>query len=977
MTLNSAQQKAIEYSDGPLLIVAGAGTGKTSVITQKIAQLITTQQARPEEILAVTFTDKASAEMLNRVEALFDFGYSELSIMTFHAFAQRLLEDNALLVGLPNRFKVLTTTQTWLLMRENLDEFKLDFYRPLANPARHIHELIRHFSKCKDELITPEAYLAYAEAEAHVSGDMNQEERSRLTELAGAYHAYNQLLLKNNSLDFGDLIFYAHKLLNERPALLARLRAKYRYILVDEFQDVNAAQYALVCLLAGDKNQLTVVGDDDQSIYAFRGASVSNILRFKDDFPAAREIVLTENYRSTQQILDMAYQSIVHNNPDRLEVKLQIDKRLRAAGNRPAGPNPEHLAASNLTVETQLVVAKIVELKAERTENCWADSAILVRANNQAEPFIHELERHGIPFEFRAAAGLYRQAIVLDCVNFLKLTDDYHESPAIFRLLCLPFRELGADDRHKFVYFAKKKSLSYFEALKQIRAAAISEAGLKIIEGLRSLIETGMTKSSQEKPSAILAWFLEVSGYFAYLTRAENTHGAAIFEQIQYLTQFFEQLAAYEAAHPENPTVAGFLEQYQYVLEAGDEGALTPQIETADRVHIMTVHGAKGLEFENVFVVNLVEERFPGRRRGEGIELPLELIQEQLPEGDEHYQEERRLFYVAVTRAKQRLFFSSAADYGGARARKLSRFLAELGFVQPKTEVAHQQLPQQTDHNISETTLPIFELPTAFSFSQIKTYQTCPYQYKLAHVLKLPVPRGNPSFSFGQSMHRALQKFYERMQELNTAQQASLFAPPQSEHKTQAGVAVPAIEELLRLYDESWITDWYADAPQRENYYKKGQEILRTFYASNVSAWRVPISLEGWFKISLGSYMLQGRIDRIDQLPDGTLEIIDYKTGEPKEKLTAEDKEQLLIYQWAASSVGQYRQYGLPSQLTFYYLNNNTRISFHGTAEEIQALQEKLLGIIARIARGDFTATPSPFVCKHCDFRGICEFRRL
>jgi len=423
--LNKSQQEAVDYINGPLLIVAGAGTGKTTVVTQKIAKLIESKQAEPEQILALTFTEKAATEMQERVDELVMLGYAEMQISTFHAFCQLILEKYALEIGLPDRFKLLTETDAWLLMKKHLYDFELDYYRPLGNPTRHIHALLKHFSKCKDELITPADYLAYAENVKLDTDEVNIDETSRLTELANAYHTYNQLLLDNLALDFGDLIFYTVKLLRERPAICKSLQEQFKYILVDEFQDVNYAQYELVQLLTNNReNQLTVVGDDDQSIYAFRGASVSNILRFKDDYPSAKEVVLTENYRSGQVILDSAYTLIKHNDPDRLEIKLGLNKKLSAAIDIQAAVT--HLSFDTLDSEALNVAAKIKELKDQNANLTWDDVAILVRANNHATIFMETLERCGIPYEFLSSSGLYRQAIVMDAVNVFKVLDSYN-----------------------------------------------------------------------------------------------------------------------------------------------------------------------------------------------------------------------------------------------------------------------------------------------------------------------------------------------------------------------------------------------------------------------------------------------------------------------------------------------------------------------------------------------------------------------
>lgn len=987
--LNPSQKQAVEYLDGPLIIVAGAGTGKTTVITQKIARLIEQKLATPEEILALTFTDKAAEEMLTRVDGLINIGYVDLQISTFHSFCQKIIEQFGLDIGLNHKSKLLTEVDAWLLVRKNFDKFNLDYYRPMGNPASHIHALISHWQKCKDELITPPEYLSYAE---NISADKDNaeiEDKSRLAEVANAYHAYNQLLLDNNSLDFADLIFYTIKLLKERPLILKALQAKFKYILIDEFQDVNFAQYQLVQMLSG-RGQLTVVGDDDQSIYAFRGASVSNILRFKDDFPKAKEIVLNENYRSNQEILDTAYKLIQNNNPDRLEAKLKIDKKLVAKERSPiptpkaSGTGVEHIHCSTIDGEVKSVIEEIIKIKQTDKNAVWDDFAILVRANSHSEPFISALEKAGIPYEFLAAAGLYRQPLILDCINFFKALDNYRESTAIYRLLTIPLWHMDEHDLQKITYHAKKESISFYEAVKNAPRFGLSPAGLAITEKLLRIISAGLQNARHEKPTTVLFRFLEDSGWLEFLTKEEEKQNSAMIRQIYQLQEFLEYIKKYENANAD-ASVANFLAHFSYVLESGDLGSLFQPVDTPDSVNIITIHKAKGLEFKYVFVVNLVEDRFPARRRNESIEIPPSLIKEQLPEGDGHIQEERRLFYVAITRAKERLILTSADDYGGVKTKKICRFLPEIGFNKfPEQTVGAKGKVLSPSPKIEpDKSLFIYQIPDVFSFSQIKSFRTCPYQYKLAHILKIPT-KGSASFSFGQSMHSTMQKFYERLKELNQTAQISLFALPaplsggQAEKTTfedRQKIKAPTLDELLNFYEESWLGDWYKSPAQKDEYYKTGKDILRAFYSAEQDHWTIPVSLEGWFKIKVGNYLIHGRIDRIDQLADGGLEIIDYKTGAAKTKVEGEDKDQLLIYQIAASQLPEYKQIGAPKKLTYFYLNDNTKVSFLGADRELDKLEEKLIGAIEEIKSGNFTATPGSHVCKYCDFRDICQYR--
>lgn len=672
--LNEQQKKAVEHTDGPMIIVAGAGTGKTTVITQKISHFISQKLAKPEEILALAFNEKAAEEIQERVDEIVNVGYTEMHISTFHAFCQRILEKYSFDVGLPSSFRILSQTDAWILIKKNLEKFNLDYYTPLGNPTKHIHELIRHFSKCKDELISPQEYLEYAE---NIKSDEDdEEEKNRLKEVANAYLMYSQVLLDNDSLDFGDLIYYTVQLLEKRPNIRKELQKQFKYILVDEFQDVNWAQFQLVRLLS--KDNLTVVGDDDQSVYSFRGASVSNILQFKDEFDKATEVVLNKNYRSGQNILDKAYESVQFNNPDRLEKKLNIDKKLQSMIKDKGSVINAH--KNTLDDEVKFVVDEILSIKKKNKDAVWDDFAILVRANNHANPFISAFESNNVPYEFLASAGLYRQPIVLDCISFFSLLNNYHESSAIFRLLRLPFLKFKENDIQKITYNAKRKSIPYYEAMKKANVFNLSIEGVEICQKIIELIHDGMKQARNEKPHRVLYNFLEKSGYLKYLAHEEGEGNREVTRQIYQLTQFFEYIKKYEE-NISDAKVTDFMEQFEYLIQSGEQGIMYQPTDTPDSINIVTIHKAKGLEFKYVFVVNLVEDRFPTRRRGQGIELPIDLVKEQLPEGDSHIQEERRLFYVAITRAKERLYLTSAFNYGGVRCKNISRFLDEIGYA--------------------------------------------------------------------------------------------------------------------------------------------------------------------------------------------------------------------------------------------------------------------------------------------------------
>ncbi len=994
--LNQAQQEAVTHDKGPLLIVAGAGTGKTAVITRRIAHLITDGKCATDEILALTFTDKAAGEMEERVDQLLPYGYVDLWISTFHSFAERILHDHGLEIGLPHDFKLLNTTQQWLLVRQNLDKFNLDYYRPLGNPTKFIHALIRHFSRAKDENVSAKDYLAYVE-ELKLNADSAEfirtvvddeqlekmdkaelkevlaQEITKQEEIANAYHVYQQLLLDNNALDFGDLINYCLKLFNERKNILARYRRQFKYILVDEFQDTNYAQYELVKLLAAPSNNITVVGDDDQAIYKFRGASISNILQFKDDYPEAKEIFLNQNYRSRQNILDLSYDFICQNNPYRLEVKLagdsqKLSKKLISA----TSDSGEilHLHGRRLADEVKLVISKITELYNQSQETNWSDFAILVRANSGADDFAYALEQAGIPYQFFASKGLYGKKIILDLLAYFKLLDDYHEGPAMYRLLSLPLWGLSHQDIVNLNYFASRKSQSLYETCRQAAALNdVSEAGKKKIAEILAILDRHCQLTRQNKNTTeIIQAFLADSGYLQTLTTKDTRENR---QQLNYLNQFYKKIQEFEKENADK-SLKNFLAFMDLETEAGEEGTLAQnwEEESPDSVKVMTIHAAKGLEFKYVFLPNLVDKRFPTIARGEAIDLPAKLVKEIVPEGDIHLQEERRLFYVAMTRAKTGLYFSSADDYGGARKKRLSRFLAELeerGLKLAKgAEKSEEDLsPAKKERPAGADNGAAYLPPSRFSFTQLKAFENCPYQYRFAHILKVPA-RGKPQFSFGRTMHLTLQRFFQEVNRRKNSRQPDLFGQSAGQPEEVKW------EDLRKIYQESFIDDWYPDKKTKEDFFKKGEDILKVFFQKYSAEKPEVKNLEYPFSLRIGEggrYIIRGVIDRIDEA-GGKIRIVDYKTGNAKDKLSAEDKEQLLIYQIAARRVMKEEA----AELVFYYLDNNREVSFLGNDKELGKVEDKIIATIEEIKKGDFPPRPSE-LCKYCDFYNICEFR--
>jgi DNA helicase-2/ATP-dependent DNA helicase PcrA len=432
--------------------------------------------------------------------------------------------------------------------------------------------------------------------------------------------------------------------------------------------------------------------------------------------------------------------------------------------------------------------------------------------------------------------------------------------------------------------------------------------------------------------------------------------------------------------------VKAFLEELDLEIDAGEQGGLAPDLESGpEAIKVMTVHAAKGLEFKYVFIANLVDKRFPTIERKEAIAIPDALVKEILPVGDVHLEEERRLFYVAMTRAKEGLFLSWSPDYGGIRKKKPSLFLFETGLsnkiLADNKEVAEKNSgsPIFKTNNQPAGTKISFKLPSYFSYTQLAAFNNCPYQYRFAHILRIPI-KGKFNFSFGKTMHSALQKIFGLVIEKKGLGQGSLFIKSagdnmgSSEETKEIYSPDISFNEILKLYDASWIDDWYDSKKQKEEYKKLGQEILKVFHDKYNRRWPDTIFLEKGFNVKITVngelYTVRGVIDRIDEV-DGKIKIIDYKTGRPKDKLSPEEKEQLFIYQLAVSDI--FKQ--TVGSLAFYYLENNSEVEFLGNSDDLNNIKEKIIGTINEIKKGEFPAKPSQ-LCRFCDFFAICEFRQ-
>lgn len=982
--LNTQQKQAVTYSKGPLLIIAGAGTGKTTVVTERIKHLILEQNVTSYEILALTFTEKAAREMEERVDIAMPLGYTQMWISTFHAFCDRILRNDAIQIGLTPGYRLMTQAESVQFFRNQLFQLDLDYYRPLGNPTKFVLGMIQHFSRLKDEDVSPREYLDYVQkfeiriskSEANSKSktrnlkqrDSSREELKKLRELSTAYYQYEKFKAKEGVMDFSDLIANTLLLFRKRPNVLSYYRKQFKHILVDEFQDTNIAQYELIKLLApADANpHLAVVGDDSQSIYKFRGAAISNILSFMKDYKHAKQLVLNKNYRSTQTILDRSHTLIAHNDPDTLESQMGISKRLKKMRDI-VEADIKFIYTERVEDEAEEIVESIQKIRTSEGRK-WSDFALLVRANNHAEPFIRSFKRHRIPYQFLGPGMLFRQEEVKDLISYLKVINNFEDSLSFYRLLTMPLFDLNVRDIAALVNYAKKHNCSLFEAAEQILKEHVKESSqtsLSFIQSssyeelgkIISMIYRHLALAPKESAGQILFYFLEDTGLINQL--AEYTT-VAEEKRAQNISKLFDRLKSFEAEH-ENASVSAVVDWIDLSMELG-ESPLANDMDWVenDAVNILTVHSSKGLEFPVVFLVNLTTGRFPTYERREQIPIPEDLIKETLPSGDYHVQEERRLFYVGMTRARDRLFLSAAKFYGeGKRERKVSLFINEtLGksMIDISKTNREKQLSfldyQHSEQLEKPKTLPVKPI-TYLSYSQIETFKFCPMHYKARYVLKLPTPT-YAAASYGQVMHQTMNMFYQ---------------------KVKSGEK-PSLKLMIDTYASLWNPAGFESKQHEMQMKRLGEKQLKKYFETQFSSKNLPADLEKKFIFPVTKNLkFGGIVDRIDLLSDGKLEIIDYKTSNKVPSQKEIDKNlQLTLYALAASEVYDIGRKKEPENilLSLYFFKDNVKLSTTRTREQLSKAQQEVIKIAEEIEHSDFACSGTQW-CVNCEYKMLCS----
>ena len=953
--LTHEQRSAVEHGEGPLLVIAGAGTGKTHVITARIVHLIRSGAAKPHEILALTFTEKAAATMQERVDLNLPIGRSDAAIRTFNSFGNEACRDFAVELGL-GELRVLSDAEQAIFVREHLfTELPLRKYRPAADPTQYIRALLELFGRAGQEDISAERYVDHVrgmrrDLESGV-GDADEDEVSSQEELAAAFSAYTDLKRRKGVLDFSDQIALTLRLLRDHPAGARRLRSRYRYVLVDEFQDTDRAQFELIRALVEPHHNLTVVGDDDQAIFGWRGATLGGFEAFDRAFPGRALVTLVENRRSPQDLLDAAHRLISHN-ADRLEERLAIDKHLR--GREPAdAPAVEHLQFAAGADEAEGVADRIASLAVRGRR--LGDVAVLVRNNADALRVLNALARRELPAHFAGGGQLYEREEVKLLIAFLTAVARPGDDLQLFFLatssmyLFPPAEILRVTEASQRGHRPLRQE---FETIARAAEGEWSDAARAAAARLVDDLAYYAARATEVTTGELLYEFLERT---KLLDRYRDPESALAEEQGRNVAKFLRQvLTAGQVLAVDR--VATFVPHLELLREAGDDPAAADFEESQTTVNVLTIHKAKGLEFGVVFLIAATEDRLPGSFRPPQLHLPDGLADLPSLDREWHIGEERRLAYVAMTRAKEQMFFTSAVDYGGMRRVRPSRFIGEaLGRrIEPLTvrSTAFEELQRyQPSSAPADSVLPGLgaDEVLTISYSQIDEYRRCPLRYRYHHVLGLE-PRKTPPMIYGEALHAAVGDYLRRKRE-------------------GAEVSVATLEATFR---SSWLAEGWISPQHEADRFEAGLAALRRFHAAEQGR-PAPDLVEQPFSVMLGRDRVIGRWDRVDRAGDGAV-ITDYKSTvlEPEDvaapqRLAAQNL-QLRVY-----AIAHEKMFGRrPAKVALEYLETGRRGETTPGEDDMAAVRAQITTTAARIRRREFGATPDARTCGDCPFNRIC-----
>ena len=975
--LNEAQRKAVEHVDGPLLVVAGAGTGKTRVIIERIRNLLESQpDLQGDNIMALTFTDKAAGEMAWRIKRAVGERAENVWVSTFHKFClEKILQP------LRPDVQALEPIDYKILLRRNIGELDLKIFRRLQDPGEFIGDFESFFSRCQDELVSPDDYEKYVAelrrnhelTQCELDADAREDaalEVARQEELSRVYRASEKLLRERNLLTFGAQMAESVAALRNDPALRAKVQEQFKYVLVDEFQDTNIAQLELLWLLTGEKRNIVAVGDDDQAIYRFRGASFGSFTIFLERFcgvksalsiagkpaPKASDFLvsLSQNYRSTQKILRVAGKLISHNfkspllPPKNLGTENRDGEKVRIA---------EFATAEE---EAHWVAEEIERLHEKGVP--WKSFAVLYRKHTHRTDLLNALRRKSIPFVIKRFSIL-TSTLVKDLFAWLRIIVLRGDNVALARVLGAPHWGLEPKDLVRLAERAAKNKRSLNDELDAcVNEAPFNREGTKLAEMLRLL--HAMRASAKRKQAVDVVDELIGALGLAPLPSDQDRF---------YLDRFAGFVKEWQRKS-EDTRLKDFIEYLEYFYEAGGDVCLEEEI-ADDAVSLMTVHAAKGLEFPQVFILRLTHRDFPSGTRAPEFEFPAGLMKEEQPQSDYQREEERRLFYVALTRARQRLtlstvlnkrnkpspFFEDILEDAKIKQHDVHQFEAKVN-LPPVEETTGPEAdtvdPSQLFGPSSESTRAYSRVavwakafhpprpePLQLSSSAIDCYTRCPQKYMFQYSWSIA---GGPHAmaTFGNVMHSTVREMVQQIAERKKL----------------------PFSEVESIYERFWSASGFIDDYHEQEYKKAGRQQLEAFWKTYSAAPADVLFQERRFELPMDhDIVVTGRIDQINRLNGKKVEIIDYKTGKTKDKKAAAKDLQLSIYALAAEEILELK----PEKLVLYSLTTNEAVESTRDAKSLKEAREKIAEVADQIRAREFPARPG-FGCRYCDYKPIC-----
>jgi DNA helicase-2/ATP-dependent DNA helicase PcrA len=930
--LNEEQRLVVEHNEGPLLVLAGPGSGKTRVLVERFVRLVREGRAKPAEILVLAYNNDAAGEMNRRVAV--SLGIGVYAIATFHAFAKRALEELGWMIGLPTSLRLLAgDVERWQRMEQVLKEQRPSFFYSPTRPRREIKNLLEFIGRAKQEAVPASRISEWAKRPRTGQGGAEDEEAELYAQAASVYAALDTRYAEEAVLDYEDLILKLAQGLRESAGLRNSLSSRYRYVMVDEFQDTDHVQSLVLERLVTAPYNLVVVADDDQSIYRFRGASLANIVRFQRVFPDASLSHLGRNYRCTPQVVDASAKFIAICAPRRA-------KELRSA--KPDGPKIRIAKAPDLLSEAAWIAADCRRLVFDEGV-LPVDIAILARSKYQLEPIAHALSNVGLPYDLRGGGDFFGREEVKDLLALVRAAVDPTDDLALIRLWRLPKYAISPISRARLWAALRHAGRHVIDASDDdVSLLAVDERDRFVSSFTVDVLEFAASAHAAD-PQALVAAMLERTEHVGVLARSSPLER---FQAAANLRQFMELVTAFVGGQ----SGASLQELLGYLELAADAGVGEAEASVDPQgIRLSSAHSAKGLQFRHVFIASAADRRFPLPPRARPLDVPAELVEEELGASNPD-DEERRLFYVAMTRAADSLAISYAETYyeGARTPNQPSRFIDELRRDAPDLleEVTADQvvLPPVRPRVLSRSRPN--EQP--LTISQLLSFSDCPRQFQYGYEVVLPRLPGRAPM-LGILIHKALE---------------------QASNRRMQGREV-SLAELHEMLAEAWDGERF-DKLAWSDLRDAAAQMLDAYAAGD--AWRSAeiVAAEQDFAVDLMGHGFRGRFDRIERR-GSHLVVIDYKTGHTQ---TAEDlrtDRQFGFYRLAAERVYETTDI----QLEAHYLASGEVVRVEKTAEQLERdgkwVYAVAKGIAEARARNQFAARPSDHKCPACPFRIVCD----